>query len=171
MFAHTSKQESGPVKEGRVKFMQHNFFSLQPIKGAGVYLLRQITHNWNDADCVKILQAIVPVLEPGSSLLINDTIMPEHGALTRYEERNLRQVDMMMFVALGAKQRTMENFRNLLHQADPRLKVCHPTQWMLFKLTNFRLREYMLKGLWVLSRCSWEMNNGVTKKIYRSRLV
>ncbi|OAG05884.1 sterigmatocystin 8-O-methyltransferase precursor, partial [Paraphaeosphaeria sporulosa] len=124
MFAHTSKQESGPVKEGRVKFIQHNFFNPQPIKGAGVYLLRQITHNWSDADCVKILRAIVPVLEPSTSLLINDTIMPEHGARTRYEERSLRQVDMMMFVALGAKQRTLQDFRNLLHAADPRLQVC-----------------------------------------------
>lgn len=106
-----------------MKFMQHNFFSPQPIKGAGAYLLRQITHNWSDDDCVKILRAIVPALEPGTSLLINDTIMPEHGSLSRYEERNLRQVDIMMFVALGAKQRTIENFRDLLHAADPRLKV------------------------------------------------
>lgn len=126
MFAQTSKLMTGPVGEGRVQFMQHDFFEVEPIRDAGVYFLRQVTHNWRDEDCIKIFKAIVPALEESSaetSLLINDTIVPEHGTATRYEEHGLRQVDIMMLVALGAKQRTEAEFGHLLKQADNRLKV------------------------------------------------
>ena len=111
--------------DGRVEFMQHDFFKPQPVSGVGGYLIRQVFHNWNDEDCVKILQALVPALEksPNALVFINDTVMPEPGAVTRYEEHALRQMDIMMLVALGAKQRTEAEFRSILKQADPRFKV------------------------------------------------
>ncbi|KAI2477579.1 Sterigmatocystin 8-O-methyltransferase [Pyrenophora tritici-repentis] len=48
---------------GRVTFMPHDFFTPQPVTGAAAYLLRYITHNWNDADCIRIFRALVPALE------------------------------------------------------------------------------------------------------------
>jgi hypothetical protein len=127
MFGQTRHQDTGPVAEGRVEFMQHDFFAPQPIHDAGAYLLRQITHNWSDAECIKIFRAIVPALESSSistPLLINDTIVPQHRTTSRFAEHNLRQVDIMMHIALGAKQRTEEEFTQLLHEADTRLKAC-----------------------------------------------
>jgi hypothetical protein len=112
--------------DGRVTFQQHNFFDTQPVTDADAYFLRQCLHNNNDADCVKIIRAIVPALEQskaGTPLLINDVIMPESGTTTRHEEHHLRQVDICMMVALGAKQRTEYEFEGLLRQADPRLKI------------------------------------------------
>jgi hypothetical protein len=112
--------------EDRITFMQHNFFHQQPVAGARAYFIRQCLHNWCDEDCVKILRSLVPAMErcePGTPLLINDTILPEPGMTSRFEEHSLRQVDMMMFVALGAKQRTEKEFETVLLNADKRFKV------------------------------------------------
>lgn len=113
--------------DGRVQFMQHDFFKPQPIGGASAYLIRQVLHNWNDQDCITILRCLVPALEksaPETPLLINDTLLPEPGSVSRYEEHNLRQMDIMMMIALGAKQRSERDFKDLLAKADPRLQVC-----------------------------------------------
>jgi len=121
--------ESANVRDldGRVTFMKHDFFTSQPIhEGVGAYLLRQITHNWADDDCVKIFKSIVPALErcpPGTPLLVNELIIPEPGTSSRTEERIGRQMDMMMLVALGARQRSKSQFESLLTAADPRFKV------------------------------------------------
>lgn len=112
--------------DGRVTFQQHNFFEPQPVHDADALLLRQCLHNNNDSDCIKIIRAVVPALEKSkedTSFLINDVIMPESGTTTRYEEHHLRQVDFCMMALLGAKQRTEQEFRNLLRAADPRLHI------------------------------------------------
>lgn len=114
--------------QGRVTFMQHNFFDQQPIHDASVYFIRQCIHNWNDSDCVRILRAFVPALEkckPRTPLLINDTILPGLNARTKIEEHDLRQLDIGMLVVLGAKQRTERQFERILKQADERFEVSH----------------------------------------------
>ena len=112
--------------KGRLSFQQYDFFKPQPEQNANVFLLRQCLHNYNDADCIKILRGVVPALElcnPGTPLLINEMILPEGGTTTRFEERYLRQVDMTMMVVLGAKQRTEREFNTLFKEADSRFEV------------------------------------------------
>jgi len=112
--------------EGRISFMKHSFFHPQPISGAGAFFIRQCTHNWCDRDVVKILKSFVPGLEnsvPGTPLLINDTVLPVPGSKPLHEERALRQMDMLMFVVLGAKQRTAKEFEALLKEADARYEI------------------------------------------------
>ncbi|KAF2180126.1 S-adenosyl-L-methionine-dependent methyltransferase [Zopfia rhizophila CBS 207.26] len=111
---------------GRISFMQHNFFTAQLVEDADAYFIRQCLHNWSDEQCVIILKALVPAMEkcrPGTPLLINDTIIPAHGTGKWFQEHGLRQMDMLMLVALGAKQRTEEEFRQLLERADERFEI------------------------------------------------
>ena len=121
-----SPDEAMQDLNGRVVFQQHDFFKPQPVHDAAAFLIRQCLHNLNDADCIKVIRAIVPALEKcqkGTPLLINDIIMPKNGTTTRYEEHHLRQVDFCMLVALGAKERTEQEFGDLLRNADPRLEI------------------------------------------------
>ena len=74
----------------RVKFMEHDFFTEQPVKGAQVYLLRWILHDWSDTYAARILKALVPALRVGSKLVICEVILPEPGTLSNYEEKGLR---------------------------------------------------------------------------------
>jgi hypothetical protein len=131
--------------EGRLTFQQHDFFNPQPVHDASAFLLRQCLHNYNDRDCIKILRGVVPALEqcnPGTPLLINDIILPESSTMTRHEERHIRQVDLTMLVALGAKQRTEREFYTLFKEADPRFEVSSPhlhTHTSLFYRTTKQL--------------------------------
>ena len=110
----------------RVKYLQHSFFDPQPTKDAAAFLIRQCTHNWADHDVVTIFKSFVPGLErssPDTPLLINDIIIPEPGTWPRHQERVVRQVDMVMLVNCGAKQRTKAEFESLLKDADPRYEI------------------------------------------------
>ena len=76
-----------PKLDRRVTFMAHDFFEEQPIK-AEVYLFRHILHNWPDKDALRILKAVIPALEPGSKILINDRILTSSNSLLK--ERLMR---------------------------------------------------------------------------------
>ena len=111
---------------GRITFQQQDFFEPQPIHDADAFLLRQCLHNYNDTDCIKIIGAVVPALEKckeGTPFLINDIIMPRSGTTIRYEEHYLRQFDFCMLTLVGGKQRTEQEFDDLLKAADPRLEI------------------------------------------------
>lgn len=110
----------------RVSFVQHSFLDLQPERKASAFLIRQCTHNWADPDVVNIFKSMVPGLEgsaPDTPLLINDIVLPELGAWPRHRERLARQVDMIMLVNCGAKQRTRAEFEVLLKEADSRYEI------------------------------------------------
>jgi len=62
----------------------------QPIVGADVYYLRNIFHNWSDQYCIKILRNLIPALQPGASIVINDVVIPKPGTLSPTRERDIR---------------------------------------------------------------------------------
>lgn len=110
----------------RVSFSAHDFFKPQPYKNAAAFLLRQCTINWADREVVVMLKNLVPGLEnssPDTPLIINDIVLPEPGAWPRHRERVARQVDMVMLVSYGGKQRTKAEFETLLKEADPRYEI------------------------------------------------
>ena len=116
----------GDDVRARVSFMEHNFFEPEPLRDVAAFIMRQCTHNWCDRDVVTMFKCIVPGLEgskPGTPFLINDIVMPEPGTWPRHAERGLRQIDMIMLVGFGAKQRTTAEFNALLKQADPRYEI------------------------------------------------
>ncbi|KAI1473787.1 putative hydroxyindole O-methyltransferase [Daldinia eschscholtzii] len=61
----------------RIKGMEHDFFTIQPVRSADVYFFRWVFHNWSDKYCVKILQSLVPSLKKGLRIVINDLCVPE----------------------------------------------------------------------------------------------
>ncbi|KAI1177723.1 S-adenosyl-L-methionine-dependent methyltransferase [Nemania sp. FL0916] len=129
MLAQGRSSVADNVRE-RITFEQHSFFEPQPIREndpAAAYLIRQCTHNWCDQEVVTIFRSLVPALEssgPSTPLLINDVILPEPGdKWPRLLERDIRQIDMIMMVSLGAKQRTRPEFESLLRKADARYQV------------------------------------------------
>ena len=73
----------------RVLFMQHDFFTEQPVK-ADAYLLRWILHNYPNEYCVKILRQLVPALEDGARIIVMDNIVPEPGTISQMAEREIR---------------------------------------------------------------------------------
>lgn len=123
-----------PAVAQRIELLQHDFFEPQPppahltTRGpVAAFFLRHVFHNWNDVDAVAIVRALVPALEaaaPGTPLIISDRVLPRLGhGLPVHEERAMRQMDMMMMVGLGAKERTHAEWEVLFRTADDRLEV------------------------------------------------
>ncbi|KAI1667080.1 O-methyltransferase family 2 [Pyrenophora tritici-repentis] len=116
---------TGSLKN-RVQFKQHNYYEPQPVRDAGAFFIRQVVHNLNDSQFIKLLQAAVPALEecePDTPLLINDTVLPNPGEKPAWEEWSLRQMDLCMWVCFGAKQRSVDEFRKLIREVDSRLEL------------------------------------------------
>ncbi|KAJ4287147.1 hypothetical protein N0V90_012545 [Kalmusia sp. IMI 367209] len=130
---HLLAQEDTQIAS-RIELLEHDFFKPQPpperltTRGpVAAFFLRHIFHNWNDADAVAIARALVPALEaaaPGTPLIISDRVLPSLGdGVPLYEERGMRQMDMLMMVGLGAKERTYAEWKALFRAADERLEI------------------------------------------------
>lgn len=72
------------------QFMAHDFLTEKPVRGAGVYLLRWILHNWSDKYRLQILRSLVPALKTGAKILVNDNVLPPPGSLPHWKELSLR---------------------------------------------------------------------------------
>lgn len=126
MLTQGPKRLDYPQVKDRVSFMQYSFYEPQPIADAGLYFLRQVIHNYPDDVCVKIFKSFVPAMEKcpkGTSLLINDMLLPPPNVEPKVEEYHLRQIDIHMLNGYAAKQRTLKEFTQLLQAADQRFEV------------------------------------------------
>jgi demethylsterigmatocystin 6-O-methyltransferase len=65
------------TKAEGIEFVEYDFFTPQPITGAKFYYLRHIMHDWPDADCIRILQQIIPVMSADSLILIDEVVLPD----------------------------------------------------------------------------------------------
>jgi O-methyltransferase domain len=107
--------------ESRIDVRSGNFFESIP-SGADAYLLKHILHDWSDEDCLRILKNIYAVAEPGTKLLIVDTVI---GARNEHEFGKI--LDMQMLVHCPGKERTQAEWKELLHAAGFQLTRVVPT--------------------------------------------
>ncbi|KAL9640082.1 MAG: hypothetical protein Q9164_000517 [Protoblastenia rupestris] len=129
------KEAPAALAEGRVTFIEHDFFSPNPFHGAEVYWLRYIMHDWSDNYCIKILSAIRTAMSPHSRILICDQVMnttdgcaelkpapaplpANYGYYTRYSH----QRDLCMMGILNGIERTPLQFKALIEAAGMRLE-------------------------------------------------
>ncbi|KAL9079180.1 MAG: hypothetical protein Q9157_001931 [Trypethelium eluteriae] len=108
---------------GRIDFLEHDFFTPQPVKGADVYLLRLIIHDWPDADAVRILKALARVMKEGSRIVIMDMVLPRPGTSSIALEAALRQKDLTMRQVVNAKEREVEDWQALVRKVDEGLRI------------------------------------------------
>ncbi len=108
--------------KNRVRGMEHDFLTPQPVKGADVYLLRWILHDWSDKYCVKILQSLIPGMKNGAKVIVNDICIPEPGQIGIAADRALRLMDISMKAFNNARERDGESWVMLFAAADPRFR-------------------------------------------------
>ena len=83
-------QKSQPeTLRSRISFMEHNFFSEQPVQGAQVYFFRWILHDWSDKYALKILQSLIPAMRDGSRVILFEWLLAD-GPETRWTEKQAR---------------------------------------------------------------------------------
>lgn len=105
-----------------VEFTAHDFFTEQTIKGAKLYYLRHVLHDWPDAECVSILKNVIPAMGPESKLIIDDVVLPEMGV--PWQAANM---DLLMMQNLAGVERTRAEWDALIDQAG--LKIVDVFQY------------------------------------------
>lgn len=63
-------ENAAALAASRIEFVVHDFFDVNPVRGADVYWLRYVLHDWSDEYCVRILGAIKESMGPRSRILI-----------------------------------------------------------------------------------------------------
>ncbi|KAF7537106.1 hypothetical protein G7054_g3970 [Neopestalotiopsis clavispora] len=113
----------------RIRFTEHSFFNPQPIT-ADIFLLKMILHDWPDAECIQILQNLVPVMKPGAKVLLIEYL---GGAGEEEQEqdastpRSLKQygtaTDLRLMAIFNGKERPIHAWKSIFEAADKRFKV------------------------------------------------
>ena len=85
-------------------------------RGGDVYVLMRVLHDWDDRSAGAIISAIGRAMQPASRLLVVQRLMPER--LTRDPLHALVvDSDLMQMVYNGGRERTLEEYRELMHSA------------------------------------------------------
>ncbi|PYI15764.1 O-methyltransferase [Aspergillus violaceofuscus CBS 115571] len=109
--------DNGPaLTRHGIEPMAHDFVTPQPVKGALVYYIRRVLHDWPDAEGREILTHLAAAMDRGKSrILITETILPEVGATMAHAYMDH---PMMTF---GGTERTVKDFARLFEAAGLRL--------------------------------------------------
>ena len=108
-----------PAIDG-IEFQEHDFFTPQPIKGAKFYYLRHILHDWNDKDCVRILQNLIPALTSESRIIIDEVVLPNI-----HVPWQCAFMDLTMSASLGGCERNRDEWGALLGRAGLEIVDVH----------------------------------------------
>jgi SAM-dependent methyltransferase len=119
--AEASGFVSAPGVRERCEVVGGSFWDGVPA-GADAYLLKYIIHDWNDAQCARILGHCREALAPGGRVLVVDrVILPGNGADWS------KWLDVNMLVGPGGQERTRAELERLFASAGLRLVAQHPS--------------------------------------------
>lgn len=111
---------SGSGLDGRFRAEGGDFFSSVPA-GADAYILQHVIHDWEDREAITILRNCRKAMRPDSRLLLAELVIPPgNGAFFG------KWLDLMMLL-VGGRERTEEEYRQLLSAAGLKLNRVIPT--------------------------------------------
>lgn len=139
-----NEEQPDAIKEGRVRFAVHDFFTPQT-EDADIYFMRHVIHDWPDAESVSILANTASKMTSSTKLLICEhVVLPSY----RVPESNIREkfsikddfavpepllanwgaahtsrLDLQVLACLNARQRTQAQYSELIQQAG--LELVH----------------------------------------------
>jgi hypothetical protein len=97
-------------RTNRIQAIGGDFFESVP--WAEVYLLSTVLHDWNDENCLRILENIRNAAHPAARLVVLDIVLPDG------DEPHLGKInDLTMLTVAGGRERTRSEFASLLSSA------------------------------------------------------
>lgn len=92
------------------------------------YILKYVLHDWDDERARAILTRCRQAMQPGTTLLVIEQVLPERLEADPVAQR-LARLDLQMLVLTpGGRERTEHQYRSLLEQTGFRLQRVVPTQ-------------------------------------------
>ncbi|KAI0892182.1 S-adenosyl-L-methionine-dependent methyltransferase [Annulohypoxylon nitens] len=96
----------------RIEKMEYDFFTEQPVKGARVYYMHFILHDWPDEQAIKIGNRVGEAMKPGySKFLIHEHVVPPMGQ--DYEQT---ASDIIMMTSFGSKERSSAQWSEIMEK-------------------------------------------------------
>ncbi|KAH8891973.1 S-adenosyl-L-methionine-dependent methyltransferase [Thozetella sp. PMI_491] len=105
--------KAGGMLPPNVQYLEHDFMTEQPVKGAKAYFMRMILHDYADAVGIKILTELAGSMSPTSRVLICEMVLPSRVGEADFAAAVLDQAVMSM----GGKERTEAGFRKMMEAA------------------------------------------------------
>jgi hypothetical protein len=122
---HTAERARDSVASAgiadRCEVVGGDFFKSVPA-GSDAYLLRWIIHNWDDERAITILGNCRQAMGEKSRLLLIESLIPEGN-----EFHPGKLLDYIMLTTLPGRERTEEEYANLLREAGLHLNKVAPT--------------------------------------------
>jgi hypothetical protein len=109
--ARDSQYLTTEISSGRCQLIPGNFFETVP-DGADAYLMKHIIHDWNNDECIKILNNCYKAMAENGKLLLIEHVVPPGN-----EPGLAKIVDIVMLVLLTGFERTETEFNTLLQTA------------------------------------------------------
>ena len=105
----------------RCETVSGDFFKSVPA-GGDAYVMKWIIHDWDDQKAITILRNCRNEMRPNGKLILVDCVVPETN-----EPHFSKFIDLNMLVMTGGKERTKEEFEQLLADAGFKLLRVIPT--------------------------------------------
>jgi len=101
----------------RIRYVAHDMFQQYDALSAGweerrVFLLKQVLHDWSDAQCMSILSNVLDVLETGDLLLIVDSVKPRENV-----SMSTSMSELLVMSTFGGRHRTYAELEALVRAA------------------------------------------------------
>jgi ubiquinone/menaquinone biosynthesis C-methylase UbiE len=118
--AAAKRGEGGPLPG--VSFVTGDVFTTPAPTGGDVYLIRHLMHDYDDADCVRILGNVRRAMKPSARVLVLEAPLPSDDS-----PGPGRWLDLQVMVLCGGRERTVEEYAALFDKAGLRLSRTIPT--------------------------------------------
>ena len=118
--AAARRGEGGPLP--RVSFAVGDVFTSSAPEGGDIYLIRHLMHDYDDADCLRILSNVRRAMRPTARVLVLEAPLPSDDS-----PGPGRWLDLQVMVLCGGRERTVEEYAALFDKAGLRLARTIPT--------------------------------------------
>ncbi len=108
----------------RCEIVAADFFDRVP-EGGDAYVLSNILHDWPDAACLRILRVVHAAMAPGSRLWVLERVLDPTPPRSAAGQADLHLLDLNMLVLFGARERTAQEYDDLLGLAGFERPVVH----------------------------------------------
>jgi hypothetical protein len=119
--AAARRGEGGPLPGAG--FVAGDVFSTPAPEGGDLYLLRHIMHDYDDADCLRILANVRRAMRADARVLVLEAPLPSDDS-----PGPGRWLDLQVMVLCGGRERTLEEYAALFERSGLRLARAIPTR-------------------------------------------
>ena len=126
----TEKELATQGFDKRCSIASGSFFDFIP-RDADAYLMKMVLHDWNDEQCLQILNNCSKAMRPESKLLVIEAVIPEGN-----DPHPGKFMDINMLAMTGGRERTEKEFASLFANAGLKLSKIIATRSPMFSIVE-----------------------------------